>query len=240
MLTKEHIWPNCLIDKYESLLTYSKREKKFYKGDPTVKDVCECCNNVKLSKLDSYLCALYDKHLSRIFMPGEAVTFSYDYDLLVRSLLKVSYNSARANASTKVIKAHRAFVNFVLHGGYCGHLAVRLQIVTASRRITSKQDTESLLEPKHLRCAEIAYDGPLAHRFVIRMVAINCFWFYLVIPHKMEPPHKWKEFFEGFDCWRINSGVKLSREISSLHIPVSQTTYLTPDLLGALVHPSSV
>ena len=39
-LTKEHIWPDCLIEKYEDLLTYNNREHKYYKADPTIKDAC--------------------------------------------------------------------------------------------------------------------------------------------------------------------------------------------------------
>ncbi|RYG36407.1 MAG: hypothetical protein EON93_05085 [Burkholderiales bacterium] len=239
-LTKEHIWPDCLIEKYESLLTYSKRGDKFYKGDATIKDVCERCNNVVLSKLDTYLSSLYDSHFERILLPGEAVSLTYEYDSLLRGLLKISYNSARADASEKVIKAHKSLVNFIVRGGYRPQIELRLQIVTASRAVNPYEGTESLLAPKHLRCAEVAYDGPLSHRFVVRMVAINCFWFFLVFPHKPERPHKWREFTEGLASWRINVGVKLSPTDSSIAIPVNQTTYLHPALLRNLVQASHV
>lgn len=239
-LTREHIWPDSLIEKYESLQTYSKREHKFYKGDPTIKDVCGHCNNVVLSKLDAYISSLYDKHLGKILLPGEPAKISYDYALLLRALLKISYNSARANADAKVIKAHKGFVKFILNGGYCPPVQLRLQIVTASRAVNLDAGTESIFEPKHLRCAEIPFDGPLAHRFLVRMVAINCFWFFLVIPYKMEPPHKWNEFIDGLTKWRMHMGNKLQPTSAEVNIPVNQTTYLTPELLGNLAHATQV
>ena len=87
-MTKEHIWSDCLIEKYEDLSTYSERENKFYKGDPTIKDVCSNCNNILLSKLDTYLCDLYDRLFHRILQPGESTRIEYDYDMLLRALLR--------------------------------------------------------------------------------------------------------------------------------------------------------
>ncbi|ROZ72087.1 hypothetical protein [Ramlibacter sp. WS9] len=225
-----------MIEKYESLLTYSKRESKFYKGDPTIKDVCAHCNNVLLSKLDSYLASLYDAHFHQILLPGEQASISYDHELLLRALLKVSFNSARADASEKVVKAHKGLINFMLHGGYRPPVELRLQIVTASRAINLNEGTEKFLEPRHLRCAEIPYDGPMSHRFVVRMIAINCYWFFLVLPYKNEPPHKWRDLVCGLTAWRMNLGVKLLPSVSTMIIPVNKTTYLQPTLLGNLVH----
>jgi hypothetical protein len=234
-LTKEHIWPRCLINKYESLLTYSKRNDALFKGEPTIKDVCAECNNVALSQLDSYLSEIFDHHFARILQPGESTSISYKYDLLIRSLLKISYNSARADASERVIKAHLRFVDFILKGGFCPPVELRLQVITASRSINLDEDIENLLEPRHLRVAEIPYDGALSQRFVVRMIAFNCFWFFLVFPYKVERPHKWKEFNTGFTSWKINVGIKLPAIDSSIVIPVEKTTFLHPTLLGNLI-----
>lgn len=92
-LTREHIWPDSIVNKYEHHLdTYNKRTGNFYVGDPKIKDVCEQCNNVKLSILDTYLSDLYDKYFSEPLSPGDSTKIEYDYDLLLRSLLKISYN----------------------------------------------------------------------------------------------------------------------------------------------------
>jgi hypothetical protein len=59
-MTKEHIWPKALIERWESeLKTYNPRTGKFYAGEPVVKDVCANCNNVCLSQLDQYLTDTY-------------------------------------------------------------------------------------------------------------------------------------------------------------------------------------
>lgn len=235
-VTKEHIWSDCLIEKYEDISTYNKKENKFYKGDPTIKDVCGNCNNILLSKLDSYICNLYDLLFHRILLPGEGTRIEYEYDMLLRALLKISYNSSRANASDKVIKAHRSLAKYILHGQFRPSVALRLLVVTASRAINLDAGSESLLEPKHLRCAEIPYDGPLSNRFAVRLVAINCYWFYIIIPYKNEPPHKWRAFFTGFSNWKLQPGLLVSPSSHSLDIAVNQTTYLHPILLGSLLH----
>lgn len=58
-------------------------------------DVCANCNNVALSRLDSYLAALTRKYFLTIVQPGDRIRFGYDFDLLLRLMLKVAYNVAR-------------------------------------------------------------------------------------------------------------------------------------------------
>ena len=64
-------------------------------GQPTIKDVCPKCNNDVLSKLDSYGLELYKRCFYRIADAGESVTFDYDYERLLRWILKLNFNSAR-------------------------------------------------------------------------------------------------------------------------------------------------
>lgn len=95
-LTKEHIWPSGFIKRFDAnALTYNKNTNRFFKSDPVIKDVCADCNNVKLSVLDSYLCKLYDSYFHIVISPGKPASINYDYDLLLRGLLKISFNSAR-------------------------------------------------------------------------------------------------------------------------------------------------
>lgn len=234
-LTKEHIWPESLILKYESLKTYNPRTNKYYIGDPVVKDVCAKCNNGRLSILDSYLSEIYDKYLGRLIDPGESAQLEYNYELLLRSLLKISFNSSRASQHEKSKSLHKAFAQFILSGGYCSRVALRLQIVTNSRRVDLIKGSEDAFKPLAMRCAILAYDGPLARRFLVRMIAINSYWFYLIIPYKAEPEHKWREFLLGLSNWRIPAGVTVSPQGTKMHINVNQTTFLHPELLGSLV-----
>ncbi|MEH6670874.1 hypothetical protein [Halopseudomonas sp.] len=234
-LTKEHIWPSTLIKKYEDLLTYNKSQNKLYKGDATIKDVCAECNNVHLGKLDFYLSSLFDTHLKNILKPGENAYLEYDYDQLLRALLKISFNSARSFATDKTIKTHKKFIKYILEGVCRGSIMLRLQIVTASKTLNTQDNTENMFKPEVLRCTDIDYDGALGNRFMIRMIAINSFWFYIIIPYNNEPPHKWREFLGGFCNWIIQPGVLVNPSSSKLEIPVEKTTFFHPQLLGSLL-----
>lgn len=235
-LTKEHIWPDSLINKYNEVLkTYNKRTNAFYVGDPVIKDVCGICNNDNLSKLDTYISTLYDECFFNRLSPGDSASIDYNYDLLLRSLLKISYNSSRANSNEKTIKIHKQFAKYILKGSYRPNIALRLQIVTLSRKIIPGQDSEGTFETSQLRCADIPYDGKLSHRFIVRMVAINSYWFYIIMSHKSEPKNKWREFMEGFCSWKIQPGIIIKPISSRLEIPVNQTTYMHPYLLGTLL-----
>jgi hypothetical protein len=234
--TREHIWPKTLIEKNEMTHVYSQKTNKIFLGEPVIKDVCSTCNNAKLSKLDSYLSSLFDDHLKFIINPGDSASLNYSYDLLLRSLLKISFNASRAANSDKNTKAHTKFIQYILNGGYFSKVMIRLQIVTSSRKINVESGDESNFHPRLLRCGLISYDGPLAHRFLIKLIAINSYWFYLIIPFKAEPEHKWLEMLNGFSTWRIQPGLVVDPKLSTLHIPVNRTTYFVPDLLGSLLH----
>lgn len=234
-MTREHIWPGSIIRKYEDMLTYNKSKHKFYEGEAVVKDVCKECNNVALGKLDIYLSGLFDSDFKKILDPGDAASLDYNYDLLLRVLLKISYNSARAAGNDSVVRKHLRFVEYILRGTHRGSVMLRLQVVTSAKMFIAGEADYEMSRPEILRCADIAYDGPLAKRFMVRMVAINCFWFYIIAPHKSEPEHKWKEFMSGFSQWYIQSGVLVSPALSRLDVPVNKTTYFDARLVAGLL-----
>lgn len=233
--TKEHIWSKALIHKYEDLRTYNPKSNRFYTGEPVIKDVCATCNNEKLSPLDDYMSMLYDKSLHRILAAGESANIEFDYSLLLRSLLKISYNSTRASNNAASKKLHEEFANFIANGGYSRKVMLRLQIVTSSTMVNLTDRSEQIIRPEMMRCALISYNGPLNRRFCVRMIAINSFWFYIVIPYKNEAEHKWREFLTAFSNWTTPTGVLIDSSMSHLHIPVTKTTYFHRDLLGSLL-----
>ena len=97
-LTKEHIWPQWLNKLEPSyVMRFSAKAQKVFAGDLIVSDVCASCNNGPLSALDAYAHGLHVPFFSHVLPAAEQVSFEYDYDLLARWLLKVSFNSARAN-----------------------------------------------------------------------------------------------------------------------------------------------
>ncbi|HRQ96786.1 MAG TPA: hypothetical protein PK440_17580 [Candidatus Accumulibacter phosphatis] len=219
--------------------TYNPRTDGFYIGDPVIRDVCADCNNEKLSPLDAYLSELYDRNFAKVIEPGESVQLAYSYERLLRAILKISYNSTRASGNSQSIAAHQRFVRYVLNGGHCGKLALRLQIVTSAKVINLAGGSDSALMPAALRCAVLNYEGVLSHRFVVRLIGINSFWFYLVLSFKEEPDHKWRDFLQGFMAWATPSGVAIQPGSKSIEIPVEKTTYMHPRLLGHLLRAGS-
>ena len=105
---------------------------------------------------------------------------------------------------------------------------LRLQIVTPGRGVDLSGKELGEVVPKLLRNAVIAYNGRLGNRFLIKLVAINSYWFYLVVSHKNEPHHIWREFAEGLDGWPIPLGVTLSATNRKLVISREQTTWFDP------------
>ena len=97
-MTKEHIFPKFLYRQFPTQkLGYNERADRFMSWEAQVRDVCEGCNNGALSKLDQYAREfLTAMRCERTYQNAEQLEFDYDYSLLLRWLLKVSYNAARA------------------------------------------------------------------------------------------------------------------------------------------------
>src|SRR3989304_9350062 len=103
-LTREHVWPNCVLKRRKYITAhFSVKSEKVHGADYIVKDVCEECNNIILSKLDNYFCQLYDQYLQHKIDPEMEIEFKYDYNLLSRALLKIAYNTARLGISDTTV-----------------------------------------------------------------------------------------------------------------------------------------
>ena len=96
-LTKEHVFPDCFQKTFEPITpTTTPAGEKAILGALEVRDVCASCNSGPLSWLDTYFCKLNDLYFSKIVGPGDRIDFRYDFDVLLRALLKIGYNVARA------------------------------------------------------------------------------------------------------------------------------------------------
>src|SRR6266496_2567883 len=98
-LTREDVFPQFLMREHPN---YSSNLVRRLPGlvlpkPLVVRDVCATCNNVHLSALDNYAASLCRESLRRVVRPGQRVRLSYDHHSLARLLLKVAYNSSRAN-----------------------------------------------------------------------------------------------------------------------------------------------
>ena len=104
-LTREHLWPTALHRRViearqekKSLFWLAKIGKEIG-SEPTVRDVCALCNNVRLSPLDDYICEAFDRYFVHKYERHAKVEFEYNYHLLKRWLLKTCFNSARIHAA---------------------------------------------------------------------------------------------------------------------------------------------
>jgi len=233
--TAEHIWPEKIIARYKSLLTYNNRNQSFHGGEPTIKDVCEKCNSGKLSQLDNYAVSEFDKQIGQIVHSGENLTFAYDHEKLLRFLLKVSYNSTRSAGTIEHAQLHEKYAKFILNGGPVTSARINLQIVTSAHRLnieTMKIEERALL-PIILRCANIQLKGGLADRFVVKLVAINSYWFYIFISCQPEPEDVWGALAKGWSNINSAPGIRLLPSIKAITIAPEQTTYFDPRLIDS-------
>lgn len=227
-LTKEHIWPKNLISRNGMTHAYNPKTERIHQGEPVIRDVCEPCNSIKLSQLDNCLAEEFEKTFSNIVQRGSGIDFHYSYQLLLRIILKISYNSSRAANSPKSTSTLARFKTYILDGGYAPRAMLRLQIVTPGRRFEPSGKDLSEAVPRLFRNSMLAYNGRLGNRFLVKLVAINSFWFYLAVSHRDEPDHIWREFAQGLDDWTIPLGIPLSPSVQNLAISREQTTWFDP------------
>jgi hypothetical protein len=102
-LTREHLFTKGLdeliIPPGETTHFFSERiPSKFVGAELTVKDVCASCNNTVLSQLDAHMIQWVKNHPVSHVAFGQSVSVSYDYDKMLRWLLKFGFNSARVHA----------------------------------------------------------------------------------------------------------------------------------------------
>lgn len=182
-LTKEHIWPKCIIKRVPSYnVRYSEKAGKFFEAELTISDVCEDCNNGVLSQLDNYICEMYDMYFQHFARKGDSVTFNYDFDKLSRWLLKISYNTARTTGVDS--KLLETYVPYILGTGECPEdtFSVRVELVVPFQVGDIQNNSVNLKElvPASVRSCRIEFQGADITWCTLRMVAINSFYFWLV------------------------------------------------------------
>jgi hypothetical protein len=180
-MTREHIWPKCFLERVQSYnIRYSGRAKKVFAGDFTVKDVCATCNNGELSKLDAYLCALYDKYFTEIVQEGDTIAFEYDFGQLTRWLLKISYNSSRTTGNDRDLLTPYAPV--ICAQQACSPIHAVAFIATA-RPCWVKHKTRGRvrLDPLGFRCARLQVVTDEEVPFALRLVSMNSYLFFIML-----------------------------------------------------------
>lgn len=189
-LTREHIWPTCLITRMPELqVNYLGNKNTLMAGDLVVADVCADCNNKKLSPLDAYFCSLYDQYFKDFKEDPTPLTFKYNYDLLLRSLLKITYNSSRTVVRDP--NDFEKYSDYILNGNEMHpEILVKLDIVLPT--ITNVRK----FYPSSARCGTIQLGCPTPN-FLVRFIAVNSFYFYVILS---KSPVLRNEMEEEFYC----------------------------------------
>lgn len=183
-LTKEHVWPNCFLNRTgRTAAHFSHKSGKVHGGDYLVNDVCSFCNNKLLSPLDAYFCALYDAFFVQPHGFGSMVLFRYDYVLLARALFKIAYNSARAAGSDPQPLA-RLRAAILGKESWPDDVALFAELVSPTKVPDSLQPLgyRIVLPKDFYRSAITELLLPAAQSVHTRVVAVNSFYFHLVLP----------------------------------------------------------
>jgi len=161
---------------------YHRKNENFFRGELTIRDVCDECNNGELSKLDNYICELYDRYFHRIVKQSGSIVFKYDQNRLLRWLLKISFNSARSNGSDS--EELRGLSTYILSGTQvpCS-VSLRAELVKPSRNLNyvKGNGSKKYIEPNSVRCCRIESQLGMVPGATLRLVSINSYYFWIVV-----------------------------------------------------------
>lgn len=117
--TREHVIPKFIYrfqkELENNIIGWSEVANKMVGGEQQVKDVCDPCNSGVLSRLDAYgkEFLTYNGFLTQNYTKRNA-DLTYDYDLLGRWLLKISFNSTRTDRGHSHL--FERFIPYILDG----------------------------------------------------------------------------------------------------------------------------
>lgn len=181
-LTREHIWPAGFLKRQDFEIKFSARANKTFVGDLVIADVCEACNNGPLSVLDTHACELYDRRFGKPVEAGAVVTFTYDYGLLMRWLLKISYNSARSTGQDVGLLASYRETIRCTDPCIPAFAVAFLATVSPSDMMNPETGETRKIYPLAARCGPLLLPGlDVSDMVALRAVMINAYHFTIVI-----------------------------------------------------------
>jgi hypothetical protein len=185
--TRDHVFSKFLYRDYpDHKFGYRPQANRYLTHEAVVRDVCQVCNNGPLSQLDNYGRAFVEMNrCNRQFRTRAEIVLRYEYEVLMRWLLKVSYNGIRAtNRDTSAILP---WVPFILDGGKRPYPAeifvevVRNHPVSAEDRHSLQGKLKGARSLPSLRFRVGGVSGPaLSGRAAVRYVTINAFYLYVL------------------------------------------------------------
>lgn len=212
--TREHIIPNSFIKRMNmtEMTTWLDRvPNKFINGEMVIRDVCAECNNGALSHLDAYAVNLITFYNKKIHKETQSLLFSYEYNTLVRWLLKVCYNSARANNCADDAQLYTSFIEYILYNKTPHN---RVLIYASVLELDCKNETyyhltDMAYDIDHFRICPFRFSEIDAYQCAFRTIMINSFAFMVMV------------FDNGIDKAKIK---EIKRSFSKKHPQFTQLT----------------
>ncbi|HYL15653.1 MAG TPA: hypothetical protein VEV41_21645 [Terriglobales bacterium] len=185
-LTREHLIPQGYFDRTGRAAEFVANIKagaadKIVSVEPTISDVCRNCNNDILSRLDSYFLVLFDRYFTNIVVSGKQIRVEFNFDELLRWLLKMGYNMGRARQWDGIQNLAGCKDYIRLGEPRPSNITVLVQAVTPGTPGGTELDTA-------LASGFIAINAMRVPRIVknfafVLQVGIQCYQFYVLLHH---------------------------------------------------------
>lgn len=195
-MTREHVIPSWYYKgrNSKSGAGFSEKAKgKLVAGELKIGDVCRQCNNGPLSALDGYGKDLYARHMAHSTNTRTSQNFIFDYNLLVRWLLKLSYNSSRMTGNdVEILSEYRDII--LGTAAIPPNLRVILKCVapTVLRNglplPANAEDLDATHRPDWFRIGAFRVPGFDTAHWALRHVSINSYFFQIFVPSQASPP----------------------------------------------------
>ncbi len=176
-LTREHIWPASIVKHVNDRFRYNEKVKKLFWADLVIKDVCESCNSVELSNLDSYGAKMYDRYLANYFDSDEDMKFEYNFQILAKWLPKLSFNAARAaNSLDKDYLS--TYANEIINPRLL--LRDNFSIAVDLVRPIQLEGQSTKIFPSSNRICRVQSSDASSNGLLVRLVAVNSYYFWIL------------------------------------------------------------
>jgi hypothetical protein len=194
--TREHIIPKFLYNEFpDQKFGYHQKTGKFHYYEAVVRDVCSECNNGSLSKLDAYGKEFFiENKLDRNFTSRKIIILKYDYQPLLRWILKISFNALRSTGGET--EYFKKCIDFIVEGNKL-HFQSRMLIEIIQNEPLSYRDQIHLSDPVRsldslpiyqFRIGEVYADQTPDKQILCRYFCINAFYFfYILAPYDKKP-----------------------------------------------------
>jgi hypothetical protein len=178
-VTREEVMPLFLSRNRPAYRTVIDHQRRVVRAGlvTAVRDVCEDCNGGPLSRLDNYASGLDRRYFTQIVGTTQMIDFSYDFDLLLRWLLKVSYNDDRTRPPPHDTKP---FVPYILGREKEPPFSTSVLVGIITPGVTPTEQVArgfpELIEPESCGIGYLAYGEPaLSDTQFSRFVQVNSY-----------------------------------------------------------------